>query len=206
MHIGAVYMASGQANRFGSNKLLHEINGRPLYQYGFCHLQEALDQLAAASVCQTTLVVVSAYEDILRWCRGRGALTQKNGEAAEGIAASVRLGIQALPAVDAYAFFVADQPCLTAASIAAFIRDYVEADAVMACAHAPGRPGNPGIFAASWRDELLDLSGDRGGAVLLRRHAKDVHFYEIPSNELADVDTPADLSSCLSLATDYWPL
>ena len=40
--VGAVLMASGAGSRFGSNKLLHPVEGRPLIQRAFAALPAAL--------------------------------------------------------------------------------------------------------------------------------------------------------------------
>ena len=54
--VGAVLMASGAGSRFGSNKLLHPVEGRPLIQRAFAALPAALFDRA---------VVVSRYPEIL---------------------------------------------------------------------------------------------------------------------------------------------
>ena len=42
MKIHMIYLAAGNSRRFGSNKLLYDFHGMPLYQYGFNQLLELL--------------------------------------------------------------------------------------------------------------------------------------------------------------------
>lgn len=53
-----IYMASGNASRFGRNKLLESIHEKPLFQYGMDTLQ------AAASQTLDCHMVVSRYPEI----------------------------------------------------------------------------------------------------------------------------------------------
>jgi len=194
MQLAAIYLASGFGRRFGSNKLLHPVGGRPLYQHGFKHLQQALIELDHSGLWECRLIVVSAYPEILAWCRQQGALVRQNEMAAEGIAASIRLGIQQAGTADAYAFFVADQPWLQPSTIRRFLTGFVSSGQAMGCLQAPGYRGNPAVFAGQFRDTLLQLRGDRGGNALLRQHPEQVWLCEAPLQELQDVDTLSDLA------------
>lgn len=95
MHIALIYMASGFSRRFGGNKLLAPLAGKPLYRHGFDQLQDAARRIESALSCSCRLYVVSQYDEILSWCRAHGAIAVKNSAAGEGMAASVRLGVEA---------------------------------------------------------------------------------------------------------------
>ncbi len=62
-----MYLASGSSRRFGSNKLLHEVDGQPMYLWGLEMLQALVH---ARKDC--TLTVVSRYEEIRTAARSRG--------------------------------------------------------------------------------------------------------------------------------------
>ena len=68
MKLSMIYMASGFGRRFGSNKLLASLGGRPLYMYGLTALAEAAVLLQAEGTeCQ--LITVSQYAEILEAAR-----------------------------------------------------------------------------------------------------------------------------------------
>lgn len=101
-------MASGFGRRFGSNKLLAEVDGVPLYH-------RAMVALAPAEFDR--VVVCSSYPQILAAGEQFGFLPLYNGGAAEGISASIRLGLARMSDLDGVLFAVCDQPWLTTKSI-----------------------------------------------------------------------------------------
>lgn len=185
--LALIYMASGFGRRFGSNKLLYELQGRPLYQWGFVHLQEA------AAVLKAQLIVVSSYGEILDWCKKQQALVVLNQESREGMAASLRLGVAAAGNAEAYAFFVADQPYLTAETILKFLQGFTASGCRCGCFNCGGVDGSPAVFAAVYRQQLLGLKGDRGARSLLRAEPENVWRFTAPVEELLDIDTLADV-------------
>ena len=185
--LALIYMASGFGRRFGSNKLLYELQGRPLYQWGFNHLH------AAAKVLKAQLIVVSSYGEILDWCKKQQALVVLNQESREGMAASLRFGVAAAGSAEAYAFFVADQPYLTAETILKFLQGFTASGCSRGCFNRSGVDGSPAVFTAVYRQQLLGLKGDCGARSLLRAEPETVWRFTAPAEELLDIDTPDDV-------------
>ena len=180
-----IYMASGFGSRFGENKLMAELGGKPLYRHGMDCLLQAGRMLEHEDGWQVNLIVVSQYREILETAAGLGAEAVYNGGAKEGIASSLRLGTLAAPEdTDFFVYCVADQPGLEADSLTGFLRS---------CVCAQGRRGNPAAFQSRYRPELETLTGDRGGSRLMKSYPEDVWQYEVEEKELRDVDLPGDL-------------
>ena len=59
---------------------------------------------------------------------------------------------------------------------------------VQALGHG-GQRGNPCIFPARFFPELRKIEGDHGGNVVIRQHEDALLLYEVPADELRDVDT-----------------
>ncbi len=181
-----LYLASGSSRRFGSNKLLHELSGKPMFLYGL----ETLGDVARLHP-DCHLTVVSRYEVIREQALGMGFDAVDSPESEKGISYTIRAGLQALGNVspeDFVLFVVADQPYLTAASLERLLE--IAADGTE-CASLcyEGRPGNPTLFSARLIPELLSLTGDTGGRAVLRRH--DCRYVQALSlRELEDIDTP----------------
>src|SRR5699024_5352593 len=110
-----LYLAGGSSRRFGENKLLYPLDGRPLYRHG-------LDMLAA--LVQTrrdcTLALVSRYDAVLDGARACGVRAVYSSESEKGQSYTIRAGLDALDLQpdDFVAFVVADQPYLTARTMA----------------------------------------------------------------------------------------
>lgn len=186
MRLGGVLLASGQGKRFGSNKLLAEVEGVPLYR-------RAMDTLAEAGLHR--LAVCSPYPEILAAGENSGFLPLRNDHAAEGISASVRLGLSAMDDLDGVLFSVCDQPYLTTKSIIRIIDSFQQSKTAICALSWAGRRGNPVIFPRDLFGELAALTGDVGGGAVIRRHPDRLILVEAFSpKELSDVDKPDDLA------------
>ena len=192
MHIALIYMASGFSRRFGGNKLLAPLAGKSLYRHGFDQLQDAARRIESALSCSCRLYVVSQYDEILSWCRAHDAVAVKNPAAEEGMATSVRLGVEASAAADTWAFFAADQPFLSGETISDFVKQYAQSGYGIGCAVSGSRRGSPAIFSYAYKDELLALQGDRGGRAILAAYEDDLWQCAVPEGELCDIDTRDD--------------
>lgn len=186
MKVGAVLMASGFGRRFGENKLLYPVESVPMIERAFAALPPSLFHRAA---------VVSSYPEILALAQARGYLTVPNPDAGQGQSASVRLGLAALGDVDGALFAVCDQPWLRRESVERMLADFSAHPGHICALGWRGQRGNPAVFPAALFPELLALTGDRGGGVVIRAHPQLLRLVEAESErELRDVDLPADLN------------
>ena len=160
-----LYLAAGNSRRFGENKLLYSLGGKPLYRHG-------LDTLAAAAQQRTdcTLTVVSRHRAVLDCAAAQHIRTQQT---------------------DFILCAAADQPYL---SVQTVLRLLDAARPGVACARVcwGEQRGNPALFSAALVPALRALTGDEGGRVLLRR-GDCVPVFAASARELWDVDTKAQL-------------
>lgn len=190
----AVVLAAGASTRFGSNKLLAPLAGRPL-------LQHALDAVAAAGIADVVVVLGSeadAVEAAIEWRRERRVV---NGRPQDGLSSSLRVGLDAalqVPDADAALVVLGDQPQLRpgvvravlsvaaspAAAHAQFVRPRYAADA------AP----NPVLVRRSAWALAAGLEGDWGLGPLMASRADLV--LDVPvQGANPDIDTPSDLEA-----------
>lgn len=186
MKLGLILMASGLSLRFGKNKLLQEIEGAPLYL-------RALNTYATVSFARPA--VVSQYREILDGAEAMGFLPVPNPWAAEGISASIRLGMAQMDGMDGVLFAVCDQPWLTADSVRAVCAAFEAAPERIAALSWNGARGNPVLFPRVLFSALSALTGDTGGGAVIRAHPHLLTLVDAASpRELMDVDAPGDLS------------
>lgn len=186
-----LYLASGSARRFGENKLLHPFQGKPLFAHG-------LDMLCGLHRTRTdcTLTVVSRYADIRAYAASSGVRCVDAPHSDEGISHTIRAALSSVDALspeDYLLFVVADQPYLTAATVASLL-DAVVLHPLLAAVGYQGQRGNPTLFSASLAGELAALRGDTGGRQVLRAHSEAC--MDIPCadpRELYDIDTVEDM-------------
>lgn len=181
MKLGCIVMAAGNASRFGSNKLLAQLHGKPLIAY-------ALDALPADKF--SAIVVVSQYEEVLNLAESLGYTAIRNLHPERGQSHSIQLGLAAVSDCDGVLFQVADQPHLRRESIASLTELFAaHPDTVVGLAHE-GQRGNPCLFPSRFFPELMAIRGDRGGNVVISQHPEALHLLEVDARELLDVDTP----------------
>ena len=186
LRVGCVLMAAGESRRFGGDKLAAELHGRAL-------LERAMDA-ADPALFADRVAVVSRPETAAR-AAARGFRLVINDRPADGLSRTVRLGTEALADCDGILYLVADQPQLTAETVARVVARWrLAPDRIAAAAHGQRR-GNPCLFPRALFPELRALEGDRGGTAVIRAHAARLLLVETPEAELADVDTPAALSA-----------
>ncbi len=185
MHKHILYLASGSSRRFGSNKLLHPLDGKPMYLWGL----ETLNSVAQKrNDCDVT--VVSRYKTIRERASFMGFHTVDSPGSEMGISHTIRAGIASLktPGEDDYLLFmVADQPYLTESSIERLL-DLAETGVICGSLSYEGCPGNPTLFSIRLIPELLTLQGDTGGRAVLRQH-ECVYIEANSGKELEDIDT-----------------
>lgn len=192
----AILLAAGNSLRFGANKLLYQFEGKPLYRYAL----EALYQRKLERGVGR-LIVVSQYAEVFGDVRGHfpGVEMIRNPMPERGISSSIRLGIACLEKkgtekTEACLFAVADQPYLCVDSLKGMEMLFQREPYGIVSASHGGKRGNPVIFSSRYYGELKSLKGDTGGKQVLLRHMEDVGFYEVPLQELKDLDRPEDIA------------
>lgn len=87
---------------------------------------------------------------------------------------------------------VGDQPRLSLDTLEAMLHCFSNKKADLICAGYGTQIGNPCLFAASYYDQLLALTGDRGGKSIIQECSQDTFIYQVTNPlELYDVDTLA---------------
>lgn len=117
---------------------------------------------------------------------------------AEGIAASLRAGIRALPATTRAALIVlGDMPLVPGGVMDRLMAAYSPSEGrSIVMPIFDGHAGNPVLWGAVFFPEILTLSGDQGARRLLSRHAEHVfHVAVTDDGVLRDFDTIDSLDS-----------
>lgn len=180
---GMVLLAAGESRRYGGHKLLEDVGGQPMYRY-------SMEHLAAFSEC--TRVVVTRYAEIEAQAARYGVISVKNDRPEEGIARSLRLGLEMLlsrsPGLRGVLCMVCDQPYLKADTIEKIFETAAGVPSRIVCAGNEERLGNPVWFGSDYFAELLSLEGDVGGKQVVKRHPGQVLVCAAAGEELRDID------------------
>ena len=184
--IGAVYLAAGNSIRFGSNKLLYPIEGKPMFMHGLSLLTKIVQEGVLDN-----LVVVTQYQEIMRYAKNQNLFAVLNSDSDKGISTSISLGLSFLSnTTDACLFLVADQPYVSKSSITRLITNWKSESKGIGCLSWKKKMGNPVLFSSHYYPELFSLTGDVGGKKIVKEHMEDVFLCEaMGERELTDLDT-----------------
>lgn len=184
MNIGCVILAAGNSQRFGTNKLLLPLQGKPLIQHAF----EKVPQDLFAGV-----TVVTQYPQIMDLASQHGFSVLYNDQPELGISHSLQMGLTTLRHCEGVLFMVCDQPLLRQETLTMLVDWFVAHPHFIVAAGHDGVRGNPCIFPAEYFSSLMTLSGDQGGAQVIRQHSDALRLLDVDPRELYDVDHPEAL-------------
>lgn len=179
--VAAVLLAAGRGTRFGGDKLLAPLDGKPLALH-------AADLLA--SIGFGTLIAVCRAGDALlpELLEARCFTIVRNHRPEDGLSRSLRLGVEAARGSPALLIALADMPFVSPAHIARLL-DAFAGETIASSSGGQTMP--PALFPRSAFDALATSKGDAGARELLQ-HARGLAAHE---RELADIDTLADLAA-----------
>ncbi|HEY3951549.1 nucleotidyltransferase family protein [Phenylobacterium sp.] len=186
----AVVLAAGSGSRFGGGKLTAAWGPGVL-------LQGALAAAFAAPARSVTVVIGADAQAVAAVARSFDprVLVVHAPDHAEGMAASLRVGIASLPADAGGAFvFLGDMPRVPTVVLGRMAAA-LAAGALAAAPVFQGRRGNPVLLDRTLFPDLIGLSGDAGARGVLQGLGDRLALVESPDDGvLFDVDTPGDLS------------
>jgi len=185
MKVAAIVLAAGASRRLGQPKQLLRLHGETLLRRTILAAKE--------SGCSPVLTVLGAFHDQLRSeAESSGAIVLINDNWEEGIASSIRCGVQSLDdQTSAVVLLACDQPHLSAHHLRGLIERWQASHCDLVASEYAGTKGVPALFAQSLSPHLLNLQGDQGARALMQR--SDLKIEAIPWSEGAfDVDVIED--------------
>jgi CTP:molybdopterin cytidylyltransferase MocA len=203
--VGAVLLAAGSGSRMGHRpKSLLELGGVPL-------IRRQLIALSGAGVDEV-VVVLGHYADRIEEAVKEFPVTLvRNPDPDAGQISSLRLGLQALsPKLDAVLVALADQPLINSQDINDLIGAYKKRPegAQVVQPTVDGLPGNPVMFSAEVRDQILAGAANVGCRQWQSANPEQVHAWVSTNNRYrTDVDTLEDIEA-LAARTGHrlkWP-
>ena len=159
----------------------------------------ALEVLSQAPFALRVLVTSADKEYLIEAAEERDYVVVINPAPEQGLSASVRLGtahILETGAYDGILYAVADQPNLSPVTVDRLVNAFCEEPHRIWAPKANGKRGNPVIFPADLFEELLQVTGDRGGRQVIAAHLELLRTIAAAASELKDIDTKEDAQPC----------
>ena len=192
--IGGLYgivLAAGRSSRLGHAKQSLTFRGETLIARAVRHAQAVCDEGVG--------VVLGANRDTHVESLARHAVAVIDNAAwQEGLATSIRAGIQAVPETARGALLtLVDQINITDDALRRLGLVWSEAPEKIVASHYAGTLGVPAVFPRVRFDDLAALSGDRGAKDLLLRAGEAVLSVNLPEAAF-DIDTAEDLARLIA--------
>jgi molybdenum cofactor cytidylyltransferase len=191
----AILLAAGQSTRFGSHKLLHKfvLNGhdQPLIFHTLASWLKVFERLTVAVNHQDTALISCLEGFIAAEACDLKLVRVQNAQ--QGMGVSLASAIAATPHAASWVVGLADMPNVPVSILKAIAEQLNNGGALVAPYYQAQR-GHPVGFAASYRDELLKLTADKGARDILSQNAH--YLIKINTDDKGvvwDVDTPEDL-------------
>jgi molybdenum cofactor cytidylyltransferase len=184
-NVYAIILAAGKSSRMGSPKQLLQWRNRSLLEHTILNARPIFNE--------RIIVVLGAHSGPIQAAVDLGTVTSIiNPDWQKGMAASIRVGVQALPAsASAALILLCDQPLISATHIHNLLNGWQNAPARILASQYHHSVGVPALFPADFFEHLLILKGDRGAKPLLSKYANSLLKIPLPEAEL-DIDSKED--------------
>jgi molybdenum cofactor cytidylyltransferase len=190
MPIAALVLAAGGSTRLGRPKQLEPWGDRNL-------LEHVVDRTHRFPVDEVWVVLGNEHERIIEESDLGDAGLVENPEWEEGIASSLRVGLDALTRMsrcDVALIIIGDQPYISEEVVEELIESHRRSGLPVTIPKYRYSWGNPVVVNGSLWPRLMSLGGDEGAARLWQAHPEWVN--EVWFSEMAprDVDTESDIA------------
>lgn len=191
MRVATIILAAGSSSRLGQPKQLLRQKGTTLVR--------RIAEIALSLYTGPVVVVLGANgEKVAQEVANLPLITALNTDWAEGLAASLRVGLTAIPdePIDAFLILLTDQPHVTSDLLRQLIdvRQKTGRGIVASRYAEPAHLGVPALFDSRYKTEFMTFTGDVGARKLIRQHPDDCA--EVPfSLGVVDLDTPQDVAT-----------
>jgi molybdenum cofactor cytidylyltransferase len=185
--ITGIIMASGFSKRMGKNKLLLEVEG--------IKVLERVIKACKGSLLDD-IILVYRLNEVKNIAQKYNIRTVYNPNAHMGQSASVILGVNNTYDTDGFMFFVADQPYLCSEIIDNLINEFNKDKNKIVVPYYNLKFGMPIIFPIKFRNDLLQVNGDKGGREIIANNTDLVKTIHFDNEKLGvDIDTLDDYLS-----------
>jgi len=193
--ICGIILAAGEGKRMGKVKLTLPLGDKQLIEW-------VLQAAKLTPLDKYFLVVRPEDKEIIKTGKKWGAEIVLNSEYRSGMSSSIRKALHQISSNELEGFFVilGDQPLINPSILYKMLLAFTPGKKEIVVPFYKDRQGNPVFFDGYWKDELMKLSGDMGGRVLIKAHPERIKRFKIPNESiLLDIDREEDYEKIKSI-------
>jgi molybdenum cofactor cytidylyltransferase len=186
--ICGIILAAGEGKRMGKVKLTLPLGDKQLIEW-------VLQAVKLAPLDKYFLVVRPEDKEMIKIGESWGAEIVLNPEYRSGMSSSIRKALYQISSevVEGIFILLGDQPLINPSIIFKMLKAFTPGKREIVVPFYKDKPGNPVLFDNYWKEELMKLSGDVGGRVLIKAHPERIKRVKIPDESIfLDIDREED--------------
>jgi molybdenum cofactor cytidylyltransferase len=183
--ITGIILASGYSRRMKSDKLIMNINGKPMVEWAIRACSDSkLDNIILVYRTPKVKEIGERYK----------IKSVYNEKAYLGQSEGVKLGVKYANNNGGYMFLAGDMPYIDSKLIDRLIEEYNKNPDSIIVPFYNGKQGMPTIFPKIYRKDFLNINGDKGGRNIIRENPNLVKKVYIKDEKLGvDIDCMEDI-------------
>ncbi len=186
--IYGIILAAGEGKRMGKVKLTLPLGDKQLIEW-------VLQAAKLTPLDKYFLVVRPEDKEMIKTGEKWGAEIVLNPEYRSGMSSSIRKALYQISSEVVEGFFIllGDQPLINPSILYKMLKVFTPGKREIVVPFYKDKQGNPVFFDGYWKDELMKLSGDVGGRVLIKAHPERIKRFKISDESiLLDIDREED--------------
>lgn len=186
--ICGIILAAGEGKRMGKVKLTLPLGDKQLIEW-------VLQAVKLAPLDKYFLVVRPEDKEMIKIGESWGAEIVLNPEYRSGMSSSIRKALDQISSevVEGIFILLGDQPLINPSIIYKMLKAFTPGKREIVVPFYKDKQGNPVLFDNYWKEELMKLSGDVGGRVLIKAHPERIKRVKIPDESIfLDIDREED--------------
>lgn len=185
----AIILAAGLSRRMGKeDKLLKNLNGKPLVSHIFHTLYKLSDQFSSILIVGNNLTMRDLSDSF-----HFAYIQNENPSLGMGISLSIAVKALETDNCNGYLVFLGDMPHIQEETIQLILEKHIQDPNKIIQPVFEGKTGNPVLFPTSFYDELASLSEDFGGREIIKSNLNKVTLLPVlDSGILKDYDKKED--------------
>jgi len=189
--ISGIILAAGSSKRMGKQKLLLPFKDSTI-------LEEVVKTVINCSALGEIIVVYQS-EEVLNTIKKYDVKTIYNPIAEKGQSTSLVAGMKSCNTkTKAYMFIMGDQPFINIDTMDAIIETWNKNPNSIIVPRYNGKNGMPTIFSSNFKQELMNVTGDKGGRDIIKANPDTIMYVDFCDTMAGfDIDTLEDYYKCL---------
>lgn len=191
--ITAIILAAGYSKRFGRNKLLEPIAGKPMIRW-------TVEATLNSMINEVVVVLGFEAERVYEVIKDLKCRVMVNPEYDVGMSSSVKCGVRSIMSRSEAAVIIpGDYPFIEVETINNVIEKYRETHAPIIIATYNGRRGHPILIGRELFQEVLEINEENMGLkAVIRKYENEIVYADAKGmGAITDIDSPEDLEKLM---------